>query len=294
VPTRPDARGGSLSAQVIDGRAIAAQVRSEVRQRVARSGARPGFVDLLIGHDPASLQYVRMKNRAAERAGMVWFDRRLPADASEIEIVSAIEATNRDPAIHGVLVQLPLPAECPADPFVVLSAIDPGKDVDGLTPASQGRLAMGTPGFEPATPLGVVELLHRCQIPVDGKDVVIIGRSLLLGRPLSIMLSQKGAGANATVTLCHTGTTDLATHVRRADVVVACAGRPQTVTADMVKPGAAVIDCGTNLLPDGRTVGDVDFEAVAEVAGWITPVPGGVGPMTIAMLMHNVATAAGC
>lgn len=279
---------------MIDGRAIAAQVRSEVRQRVEQSGVRPGFVDLLVGHDPASLQYVGMKNRAAERAGMVWFDRRLPATASEDEIVSAIEATNHDPAIHGVLVQLPLPPECPADPFVVLSAIDPKKDVDGLTPASQGRLAMGVPGFEPATPLGVVELLHRCQIPVDGRDVVIIGRSLLLGRPLSIMLSRKGSRANATVTLCHTGTADLAAHVRRADIVVACAGRPKTVTAEMVKPGAAVIDCGTNPLPDGRTVGDVDFEAVAEIAGWITPVPGGAGPMTIAMLMHNVATAAGC
>jgi len=283
-----------VSAQVIDGRAIALQVRNEVRLRVEGARARPGFVDLLIGDDPASVQYVGMKNRAAERAGMVWFDRRLPASATEIEIIDAIEAMNRDPAIHGILVQLPLPKESGADPFSVLSAIDPHKDVDGLTPTSQGCLAMGEPGFRPATPLGVTELLHRCEIPVDARDVVVIGRSLLLGRPLSIMLSSKGNGSNATVTLCHTGTVDLAGHVRRADIVVACAGRPHTVTAEMVKPGAAVIDCGTNLLPDGTTVGDVDFDDVAEVAGWITPVPGGAGPMTIAMLLHNVATAAGC
>jgi len=283
-----------VSARVIDGRAIAVQVRREVRQRVERAGARPGFVDLLVGDDPASVQYVGMKNRAAERAGMIWFDRRLPATATETEIVTAIEAMNRDPAIHGVLVQLPLPKECAADRFVVLSAIDPKKDVDGLTPTSQGCLAMGAPGFAPATPLGVVELLRRCEIPVDGREVVVIGRSILLGRPLSIMLSQKGAGSNATVTLCHTGTADLGFHVRNADIVIACAGRPHTVTADMVKPGAAVIDCGTNPLPDGTTVGDVDFDEVSEVAGWITPVPGGAGPMTIAMLLHNVATAAGC
>jgi methylenetetrahydrofolate dehydrogenase (NADP+) / methenyltetrahydrofolate cyclohydrolase len=283
-----------VSAQVIDGRAMAIEVRREVRLRVERAGVRPGFVDLLVGDDPASVQYVGMKNRAAERAGMVWFDRRLPGTATEVEIVHTIEALNLDPAIHGVLVQLPLPPECPADPFRVVSAIDPQKDVDGLTPISQGRLAMGEPGFLPATPLGVVELLHRAEIPIDGRDVVVIGRSLLLGRPLSIMLSQRGVGSNATVTLCHTGTVDLAAHVRRADIVVACAGKAHTVTAAMVKPGAAVIDCGTNVLEDGTTVGDVEFDDVAEVAGWITPVPGGAGPMTIAMLLHNVATAAGC
>jgi methylenetetrahydrofolate dehydrogenase (NADP+)/methenyltetrahydrofolate cyclohydrolase len=283
-----------VSAEVINGRAIAIQVRREVRLRVERAGARPGFVDLLVGDDPASVQYVGMKNRDAERAGMVWFDRRLPATATEVEIIDTIEALNRNPAIHGVLVQLPLPPESHADPFAVLSAIDPKKDVDGLTPISQGCLTMGEPGFAPATPLGVVELLHRAEIPIDGRDVVVIGRSLLLGRPLSIMLSQRGAGANATVTLCHTGTADLAAHVRRADIVVACAGKPHTVTAAMVKPGAAVIDCGTNVAEDGTTVGDVEFDEVAEVAGWITPVPGGAGPMTIAMLLHNVATAAGC
>lgn len=283
-----------MSAQVIDGRAIAAQVRSEVRQRVEAAGARPGFVDLLVGEDPASVQYVAMKNRAAERAGMVWFDRRLPANASESEIIGAIEAINRDPAIHGVLVQLPLPDDCAADSFSVVKAISPEKDVDGLTPTSQGHLAMGRPGFAPATPLGVMELLRRSSIAVDGRHVVVIGRSLLLGRPLSIMLSQKEAGANATVTLCHTGTVELASYVRSADIVIACAGRAHTVTAEMVKPGAVVIDCGTNVLADGRTVGDVDFDEVAEVAGWITPVPGGAGPMTIAMLLHNVATAAGC
>lgn len=281
-------------AQIIDGRALAAQVRAEVAERVAAAGAKPGFVDLLVGDDPASVQYVGMKNRAAEQAGMAWFDRRLPADATQQQIIGAIEEMNADPAIHGILVQLPLPAGNTADAFAVVSAIDAAKDVDGLTPLSQGLLSMGQPAFAPATPLAVIECLSRSQIPVEGAHVVVIGRSLLLGRPLSIMLSTKAPGLNATVTLCHTGTKDLGAHTRTADIIVAAAGSANSVTADMVKPGAAVIDCGTNRNADGKTVGDVDFDAVREVAGWITPVPGGVGPLTVAMLMHNVARAAGC
>ena len=282
-----------MAARVIDGRAIAAQVRAEVAERVAAAGVKPGFVDLLVGEDPASVQYVGMKNRAAESAGMVWFDRRLRADADGPTILGAIHEMNEDPQIHGILVQLPLPKESSADAFEVVAAIDPSKDVDGLGPMSQGMLAMGHPSFVPATPLGVVELLHRAEIPVEGRHVVVIGRSLLLGRPLSIMLSQKAPGLNATVTLCHTGTKDVGEHTRRADIIVAAAGSAGSVTADMVKPGAAVIDCGTNKLPDGRTVGDVEFDAVGEVASAITPVPGGVGPMTVAMLLANTARAAG-
>jgi len=254
------------SARIIDGRAIAAAVRAEVRERVERAGVTPGFVDLLIGDDAASAQYVGMKNRAAESAGMRAFDRRLPADASRQQILYAIADMNADPAIHGILVQLPLPAGNTADAFEIVAAVDPLKDVDGLTPTSQGLLAMGRAGFVPATPLGVVELLRRSQIALEGRHVVVIGRSLLLGRPLSIILSQKEPGLNATVTLCHTGTKDIAEHTRRADVVVACAGAPNTVTADMVSEGVIVIDCGTNKLADGRTVGDVDFDAVSEVA----------------------------
>lgn len=282
-----------MGAEIIDGKAIAAQVRAEVAERVRSAGVKPGFVDLLVGDDPASVQYVGMKNRAAEAAGMVWFDRRLPADADQDTIIGAIRDMNQDPSIHGILVQLPLPKECPADPVDVVAAIDPRKDVDGLSPTSQGKLAMGYPAFVPATPLGVIELLHRAEIQIEGRHAVVIGRSLLLGRPLSIMLSQKAPGLNATVTLCHTGTKDLGEHARRADILVAAAGAPHSVTAGMVKPGAVVIDCGTNKLPDGRTVGDVEFRTVREVAGAITPVPGGVGPMTVAMLMDNVARAAG-
>lgn len=283
-----------MGAQIIDGKALAAQVRAEVAERVAKAGARPGFVDLLVGDDPASVQYVGMKNRAAEQAGMAWFDRRLPADATQDQIIIAIQEMNADPSIHGILVQLPLPKGNTADAFAVVSAIDATKDVDGLTPLSQGLLAMGQPAFAPATPMAVLEVLSRSQIPVEGQHVVVVGRSLLLGRPLSIMLSTKAPGLNATVTLCHTGTKDLGAHTRTADIIVAAAGSANSITADMVKPGAAVIDCGTNRNAEGKTVGDVDFGPVSEVAGWITPVPGGVGPLTVAMLMSNVARAAGC
>jgi methylenetetrahydrofolate dehydrogenase (NADP+) / methenyltetrahydrofolate cyclohydrolase len=284
-----------VTARIIDGRAIAAEVRAEVARRVTalvERGVVPGFVDLLIGQDPASSLYVGMKNRAADEAGIRAFDRTLPADASLDEALRIIGELNDDPAVHGVIVQSPLPPGSPIDIFDLQSAIAPPKDVDGLHPENQGLLAMGRPRFVPATPAGVVELLHREGIEVEGRRVVVVGRSTLVGRPLSILLSLKGPGLNATVTLCHTGTKDLAAETRRADVLIVAAGVARAITGDMVAPGATVIDVGTNRGPDGKLVGDVDFEQVSRVAGAITPVPGGVGPMTVAMLLHNTVTAA--
>ena len=283
-----------MTGRIIDGKAIAAEIRAEVAERVhrlARRGVVPGFVDMLIGDDAASATYVRMKNKAAAEAGMQAFDRVLPATAPSSEALDIIEALNRDHHVHGVIVQSPLPAESPIDIFELQRAIAPSKDVDGLHPENQGLLALGRPRFVPATPAGVAELLRRSGIEVEGRHVVVVGRSSLVGRPLSILLSLKGPGLNATVTLCHTGTKDLAEETRRADVLVVAAGRAGAVTADMVKPGAAVIDVGTNRTDEGL-VGDVAFEEVREVAGAITPVPGGVGPMTVAMLLANTVMAA--
>ncbi|TML02122.1 MAG: bifunctional 5,10-methylenetetrahydrofolate dehydrogenase/5,10-methenyltetrahydrofolate cyclohydrolase [Actinobacteria bacterium] len=284
-----------MTATIIDGKKIAAEIRSEVAERVRRLAARgvtPGFVDLLIGDDPASKLYVGMKYRAATEAGMAAFDHLLPAGAPAKEALTIIEKLNADPHVHGVIVQSPLPPESPIDILDLQEAIDPEKDVDGLHPLNQGRLAMGRPRFVPATPAGVVELLHREGIEVEGRRVVVVGRSSLVGRPLSTLLSLKAPGLNATVTLCHTGTRDLALETRKAEILVVAAGIPKAVTADMVTPGAVVIDVGTNKGPDGKLVGDVDFDQVSKVAAAITPVPGGVGPMTVAMLMANVATAA--
>jgi methylenetetrahydrofolate dehydrogenase (NADP+)/methenyltetrahydrofolate cyclohydrolase len=285
----------SVSARVIDGRAVAAQVRAEVAERVRKLGQRgvvPGFVDLLIGEDPASATYVRMKNKAAAEVGMRAFDHSLPATAGREDALAIIQELNRDPDVHGVIVQSPLPAHSPIDIFDLQCAISPEKDVDGLHPENQGLLSMGRPRFVPATPAGVVELLHRSGIEVEGRDVVVVGRSNLVGRPLSILLSLKGPGVNATVTLCHTGTRDLTKETRRAEILIVAAGRAGTVTGDMVMPGATVIDVGTNRGPDGKLVGDVDFDQVSKLAGAITPVPGGVGPMTVAMLLVNTVTAA--
>ena len=284
-----------MTATIIDGKKIAAEIRSELAERVRRVAARgvtPGFVDLLIGDDPASRLYVGMKYRAATEAGMAAFDHLLPAGAPANEALTIIEKLNADPHVHGVIVQSPLPPESPIDILELQEAIDPEKDVDGLHPLNQGRLAMGRPRFVPATPAGVVELLHREGIEVEGRRVVVVGRSSLVGRPLSTLLSLKAPGLNATVTLCHTGTRDLALETRKAEILVVAAGIPKAVTADMVTPGAVVIDVGTNKGPDGKLVGDVDFDQVSKVAAAITPVPGGVGPMTVAMLMANVTTAA--
>lgn len=284
-----------MTATIIDGKKIAAEVRAEVAERVRGLTARgitPGFVDLLIGEDPASRVYVGMKYRAAAEAGMTAFDRFLPAKAPAEEALAIIQELNADPKVHGVIVQSPLPEESAIDILELQEAIDPDKDVDGLHPLNQGLLAMARPRFVPATPAGVVELLHREGIEVEGRRIVVVGRSSLVGRPLSVLLSLKAPGLNATVTLCHTGTKDLALETRRAEILVVAAGIPKAITADMVTPGAVVIDVGTNRGPDGKLVGDVNFDQVSKVAGAITPVPGGVGPMTVAMLMANVVTAA--
>jgi methylenetetrahydrofolate dehydrogenase (NADP+)/methenyltetrahydrofolate cyclohydrolase len=284
-----------VTATIIDGKAIAAQVRAEAATRVqalAADDVVPGFVDLLVGDAAASAMYVRMKNKAADEAGMRAFDRTLPATATLDQAMAVIEELNANPEVHGIIVQSPLPDESPIDIFELQTAIDPQKDVDGLHPENQGLLAMGRPRYVPATPAGVVELLHRSGIPVEGREVVIVGRSTLVGRPLSILLSQKGPGLNATVTLCHTGTKDLTVECRRADILVAAAGMAKAITADMIMPGATVIDVGTNKDADGKLVGDVDFDQVSNVAGAITPVPGGVGPMTVAMLISNCVLAA--
>jgi methylenetetrahydrofolate dehydrogenase (NADP+) / methenyltetrahydrofolate cyclohydrolase len=284
-----------VTAKVIDGKAIAAGVRAEVAERVralAERGVVPGFVDLLIGEDAASATYVRMKNKAAAETGMRAFDQLLAADAGREEALGVIGRLNADPSVHGVIVQSPLPKGSPIDIFELQRAIDPEKDVDGLHPENQGLLAMGRPRYVPATPAGVVELLHRSGVKVEGARVVVVGRSSLVGRPLSILLSHKGPGLNATVTLCHTGTKDLTMETLRAEILVVAAGAAGSITADMVTPGAVVIDVGTNRGGDGKLVGDVAFEQVSKVAGAITPVPGGVGPMTVAMLMANTVTAA--
>ena len=282
-----------MAARIIDGKAIAAQVRKEVAERVATAGVTPGFVDVLVGDDPASKMYVGMKYRAASECGMVAFDEFLPADASRDQALLLIERLNADPKVHGIIVQSPLPPESPIDIFELQKATSPLKDVDGLHPENQGLLMMGRARFVPATPAGVVELLHRGEVEVEGRHVVVIGRSNLVGRPLSVLLSTKGRGLNATVTLCHTGTKDVAQFTREADIVVVAAGHAKALTADMVKPGVVVIDVGTNSDAEGKLIGDVDFGPVSEIASAISPVPGGVGPMTVAMLMDNVARAAG-
>ena len=284
-----------MTATIIDGKATAAEVRAEVAERVRKLGERgvqPGFVDLLIGDDAASATYVRMKNKASAEAGMRAFDRVLPAGAPLEEALRIIDELNADSNVHGVIVQSPLPEESPIDIFDLQRAISPLKDVDGLHPENQGLLAMGRPRFVPATPAGVVELLKRSGIGATGKRVVIVGRSSLVGRPLSILLSMKGEGLNATVTLCHTGTKDLALETLRADILIVAAGQARAVTGDMVAPGAVVVDVGTNRGDDGKLVGDVDFDQVSKVASAITPVPGGVGPMTVAMLLSNTVQAA--
>jgi methylenetetrahydrofolate dehydrogenase (NADP+) / methenyltetrahydrofolate cyclohydrolase len=282
----------AVAAIVIDGKAMAAEIKAEVADRVrALEHARltPGLAAVLVGDDEASRIYVDGKQKDCAEVGIRSERYDLPGEVPQEELVGLVHRMNADPGIHGILVQLPLPGHISV--LAVHEAIDPGKDVDGLTPASVGRLVRGEATFLPATPFGIVEMLARSGIPIAGREAVVIGRGPLVGMPLSIMLSQKTERGNATVTLCHTATTDVASHARRADVLVAAAGRPGTVTAGMVKPGAAVVDVGVNRTEDGL-VGDVAFDEVAEVAGWITPVPGGIGPLTRAMLLVNTVTAA--
>jgi methylenetetrahydrofolate dehydrogenase (NADP+)/methenyltetrahydrofolate cyclohydrolase len=282
---------------IIDGKAVAAKVREEVRERTCRlreRGVVPCLAVILAGEDPASLSYVNAKGKALAAAGMEGRDIRLPAEVSERELLSRIKALNSDPLVHGILVQLPLPPHIREE--AVISAIDPAKDVDGFHPVSVGNLVLGRPGFLPCTPHGVIYLLKEMKIPTSGAHAVVLGRSNIVGKPLACLLARRDI--NATVTVCHTGTADLAAHTRQADILLAAAGKPGLVTGDMIKPGAAVIDIGVNRVADSSAKkgyclrGDVDFGPASEKAGWITPVPGGVGPMTIAMLMRNVADAA--
>jgi methylenetetrahydrofolate dehydrogenase (NADP+)/methenyltetrahydrofolate cyclohydrolase len=281
-----------VAAKVIDGKAMAADIRSEVGSRVrslAERGITPGLAAVLVGDDEPSRIYVGAKQKACAEVGIRSERHELPADVLEDDLLDLIRRLNADPAVHGILVQLPLPRHLSV--LAVHETISPDKDVDALTPVSVGRLVRGEAVCLPATPFGIVEMLARTGIETQGAEVVVVGRGALVGMPLSIMLAQKTERGNATVTMCHTSTRDLASHTRRADVLVAAAGRPGTITGDMVKPGAAVIDVATNRT-EGRLVGDVAFEEVAEVAGWITPVPGGVGPLTVAMLLVNTVTAA--
>jgi methylenetetrahydrofolate dehydrogenase (NADP+)/methenyltetrahydrofolate cyclohydrolase len=279
-----------VAAQVIDGRAVAAEVRARVAEEIrefaeAHGGRVPGLATVLVGDDPASRVYVGNKRKLTEEVGMRSIHHGLDVETSEEALLALLVDLNSDDDVDGILVQLPLPAAIDQD--AVIAAIDPEKDVDGLTAGSAGLLAQGRPGLVPCTPRGVMELLGHAGVEVDGADAVIVGRSILVGRPLaSLMLN-----ANATVTVCHSRTRDLPAVCRRADILVAAVGSPRLVQGDWIKPGAAVIDVGTNRTDDGL-VGDVDFEAAKEVAGAITPVPGGVGPMTIAMLLSNTLRAA--
>jgi methylenetetrahydrofolate dehydrogenase (NADP+) / methenyltetrahydrofolate cyclohydrolase len=279
-----------MTARIIDGKAIAAEVRAEVKERAEKLFAPPGLAAVLVGDDPASHVYVGQKRKMAAEVGIRSIDNDVPATISELELVDRVHMLNANPEVNGIIVQLPLPDHI--DPVIVQEAIDPMKDVDGLHPENQGLLALGRPRFIQCTPAGIVELLERSKIEVEGRDVVVVGRSSLVGRPLSILLGLKADGLNATVTQCHTGTRDIGAHTRRADIVIVAAGRRNTLTADMVRPGATVIDVGTNRTDEGKLVGDVDFAGVSEVAGAITPVPGGVGPMTVALLLMNTLRAA--
>ena len=280
-------------ATIIDGKATAAEERTRIAAEVAELAAKgimPGLAAILVGDDPASQVYVGGKERDCQAVGMRSTVARLPAETTQEELHAEIDRLNADPAVSGIIVQMPLPPQL--DAVAAQERIDPAKDVDGLHPVSGGRLLRGDPLFVPATPLGCQVLLARYGITVPGAHVVIVGRSQLVGRPLSALLSLKAPNANATVTVCHTGTRDLAAHTWRADIVVVASGVPGTLTADMVRPGAAVLDVGISRGPDGKLVGDVDFAGVSRVAGAITPVPGGVGPMTRAMLLHNTLIAA--
>lgn len=278
-----------MSARILDGKATAGQIRAGLRERVsalADRGIVPGLGTILVGDDPGSQAYVRGKHRDSAEVGIVSIRRDLPATASQAEVEAAVDELNDDKACTGYIVQLPLPPQI--DTQRVLARMDPAKDADGLHPANLGKLVLGWPGPLPCTPRGIVELLGRFGVATAGADVTVIGRSVIVGRSLSLLLTRRRE--NATVTMCHTGTRDLAAHTRRADIVVAAAGKPGLITPDMVRPGAAVVDVGITRTEAGLT-GDVD-PAVAEVAGWLAPVPGGVGPMTRAMLLVNVVEAA--
>jgi len=288
-----------MTARLIKGKEIAQQIRDEIKQQVAELQMSkhivPGLVTILVGENPASQSYVRAKQTAAHELGFYSVQENLAESIDQAELIAMIGRYNNDPKIHGILVQLPLPKQI--DEARVLYALDPDKDVDGFHPVNVGRMVVGQPAFLPCTPYGIQQMLIRSGVETSGAEVVVVGRSNIVGKPIANMLLQKAPGANATVTLCHTRTQDLKAHTLRADILIVAAGVPKAVTGDMVKPGAVVIDVGVNEI--GRTaegkrmlVGDVDFEGVSQIASAITPVPGGVGPMTITMLMLNTLHAA--
>jgi len=276
-----------VTARIIDGKSIAAEIRAEVATEVTalkERGISPGLATILVGEDPASHVYVRGKRKACSDVGIVSHHNELDASTSQEELLELIAKLGEEKSVHGILVQLPLPEHI--DEEAILDAVPPGKDADGFHPANMGRVLAGTHLVAPATPLGIQQLLMRSNIETSGAEVVVVGRSNIVGKPLAALMVQKGAGANSTVTVCHTGTKDLLEHTQRADILVAAIGRAHAITGPMIKPGAAVIDVGINRT-DAGLVGDVDYEAALQVAGAITPVPGGVGPMTIAMLLKN-------
>ena len=286
-----------MAATIIDGFAIAQEVRADAANRtlkLAAQGIQPCLAVVLVGTDPASISYVTGKEKALTEAGMISKDIRLPADTDENQLLEIISELNTNPSVHGILVQLPLPKHIDADK--ILLAIDPQKDVDGFHPVNVGNMMIGRHSYLPCTPNGILYLLKRMQIQTNGKHAVIVGRSNIVGKPLAVLLTRKEY--NATVTICHTGTQNIASYTKQADILIAAAGTPKIISADMIKPGAAVIDVGVNRIPDASKksgfslCGDVDFEAALSVASYITPVPRGVGPMTIAMLLQNTVEAA--
>ncbi len=288
-----------MSAKIISGTEVAKQIREELKAEVEKlketKNVEPGLVTILVGENPASVSYVTAKQKTAHELGFHSVQDTQPEDISENDLLALINKYNKDPKIHGILVQLPLPKHI--DENKVLYAIDPKKDVDGFHPVNVGKLMIGEPDYLPCTPAGIQQLLIRSGAQIEGAEVVVVGRSNIVGKPISNILLQKADGANATVTICHTRTKDMTFHTRRADILIVAAGRPKAITADMVKEGAVVIDVGVNRIgktPEGKAklCGDVDFDAVKEKASMITPVPGGVGPMTITMLMMNTVKAA--
>ena len=279
-----------MSARILDGKAVAAELRgtikTRVNERIANGQSAPGLAVVLVGQDPASQVYVRNKRRACEEAGILSFAHDLPADAPQSELLALIDRLNADPAVHGILVQLPLPDHI--DSETVIQRISPDKDVDGFHPDNVGRLVLRMPRLRPCTPKGVMTLLEHTGETLEGLDAVIVGQSNIVGRPMALELLM----ARCTITVCHTRTRDLEEKVRGADLLVVSAGRPKVIPGDWIKPGAIVIDVGINRGEDGKLVGDVDFDSAKERAGWITPVPGGVGPMTVATLLENTLQAA--
>ena len=279
-----------MAARLIDGKALALQVRegliAQSASVLAKTGMKPGLATILVGDDPASHLYVKSKQKACDAAGIYIDDHKLPASTTQAELLALIAQENADPKIHGILVQLPLPKHI--DSKVVLEAVSPDKDADGFHPYNFGRLVEGHPVFEACTPKGVIKMIESTGVNIEGKRAVVLGRSNIVGKPLALMLLQR----NATVTICHSKTKDLPAVCREAELLLVAIGKAKFVTADMVREGAVVIDVGTNRLPDGKVVGDVDFEPVSQKAGWISPVPGGVGPMTIAMLLDNTVESA--